>query len=824
MSMNFSRKMTVILRKCEDRTRAMKRFIIEPEDIIHAILSEDYLETVKFVRSATDEGTREALLSLRNGFKEMILDKSEENGPLIIFDISESQETKKLFIEAQKISSELHSRYIEPHHVIAAVFSDRIDDRLKQPFIKAGFSYRKFIKQISYTQQSEQENDRIEIADSESDTPVADYLCKDLTQLASENALDIALNRDDEIQRIIQILGRRKKNNPVLIGKPGVGKTAIVEAIAQRIVQNEVPDVLKNTRLLSLDMGMMVAGTKYRGQFEERMKNFIKELEANDNIILFIDELHNIIGTGSAEGSIDAANMLKPQLSRGLIHCIGATTLKEYRKYIEKDGALERRFQQVVIKEMSKQDTLDILRRIKHKYEDYHNVEYTPEAIDSAVKLSVMYITDRVLPDKAIDVIDEAGSKLNMLKSMKIAKKVNKLSSDLKKVISKKEYFASLGKYEDAGEKRNEQMAIEKQIKSLEEGGSNKETPIVDETIIKEVVSLWTGIPVDKLSLETDRDIVNMENELNSSIIGQEHVIRVASNALKLTLLGLKDNLKPKIAFLFIGPSGVGKTYLAKEIARHVYDKPDSFMRFDMSEYSLEHEVEKLIGSPPGYVGYEEGGRLTEFVRRNPYSLLLFDEIEKAHPNIYNIFLQILDNGELNDSFHRKVDFRNTIIIFTSNIGTLKKGEYGSIGFGNSQQGYNEKDRQRFLDETKNNFRPEFLNRLDNIVVFNRLSRKHIEKIFSMHLTDIASKYSSKGFNIEFDSTVAPYLAKVDYNPEYGARVVNRSIEERIENLITAEILKDRFPKNSTIAFTVIDDDIKYEYYEKDKIRTQEEI
>lgn len=825
MSLNFSRKMTVILRKCEDRTRAMKRFIIEPEDIIHAILSEDYLEATKFIRNATEEGTREMLLVIRNEFKEMIMDKSGENGPLIIFDITESPETKRLFIDAQKISGEMHSRFIEPQHVIAALFNERTDDRLKKPFIKAGFSYRKFIKFISHTEEMQADNERIEIADSESDTPVADYLCKDLTQMAIENQLDAALNRDDEIQRIIQILGRRKKNNPVLIGKPGVGKTAIVEAIAQRIVENEVPEVLKNKRLLSLDMGMMVAGTKYRGQFEERMKSFIKELEANDNIILFIDELHNIIGTGSAEGSIDAANMLKPQLSRGLIHCIGATTLKEYRKYIEKDGALERRFQQVMIKEMSETDTLDILKRIKHKYEDYHNVHYTPEAIESAVELSVMYITDRVLPDKAIDVIDEAGSKLNMLKSMKISAEVNALKTKLKKTVSKKEYFASLGKYTEAGEKRNEQMGIEKKIKALEAGNKeNTDTPIVDEIIVKEVVSLWTGIPVDKLSVDSDRDIGDMENKLNRRIVGQEHVIRVASNALKLTLLGLKDNLKPKIAFLFIGPSGVGKTYLAREIADHVYDKPDSFMRFDMSEYSLEHEVEKLIGSPPGYVGYEEGGRLTEFVRRNPYSLLLFDEIEKANPNIYNIFLQILDNGELNDSFHRKVDFRNTIIIFTSNIGTLKKGEYGSIGFSGTQQGYNERDRQRFLDETKNNFRPEFLNRLDNIIVFNRLSRKHIERIFEMHLKDIAVKYASKGFNIEFNDSIAPYLAENDYNPEYGARVVNRSIEERIENLVTAEILKDTFPKNSTIAFTVKKNKIVYEYFEEEKIRTQEEI
>ncbi len=824
MSLNFSRKLTVILRKCEDRTRALKRFVIEPEDIIHSVLSEDYLDVTKYVQNATESQTRDILLQIRNEFKSIIMSKVTDNSPLIIFDITESQETKRLFLDAQKISRELENRYIEPEHLIAAIFNERSDNRLRKPFIKAGFSYKKFIQLISAGNQSQITDERIEIGDSDSQTPVSDYLCKDLTLAAKENELDPALNRDNEIQRIIQILGRRKKNNPVLIGKPGVGKTAIVEAIAQRIVMNEVPDVLMNKRLLSLDMGMMVAGTKYRGQFEERMKNFIKELEDNDDIILFIDELHNIIGTGSAEGSIDAANMLKPQLSRGQIQCIGATTLKEYRKYIEKDGALERRFQPVMVKEMNESDTLDILQKIKYKYEDYHKVTYTEDAIESAVKLSVLYITDRVLPDKAIDVIDEAGSKLNMHKSIKDAEKSGELKKQLKEIIKQKEYFASLGKYAEAGEQRDKQMSMEKEIRELENNNKNQTLPVVDTDIVKDVVALWTGIPVYKLSTDSGRDTVDMEKRLNANIIGQEHVNKVVSNALKLTLMGLKDSLKPKISFMFIGPSGVGKTFLAKNIAEFVYDKPDSFMRFDMSEYSLEHEVEKLIGSPPGYVGYEEGGRLTEFVKRNPYSLLLFDEIEKAHPNIYNIFLQILDNGELNDSFHRKIDFKNNIIIFTSNIGSFRKGEYTNIGFGNDSNTYDEKARKRFLEETKKNFRPEFLNRLDNIIVFNQLSMDHIRQIFDIHMMKMADKYHSKGFHIVFDNEVSSMLAETSYDMEYGARTVDRSIEEYIENPITEEILSDSFPKDSIIEFYVENNQLMHRYREKEIISTQEEI
>ncbi len=826
MTLNFSKSMTVILRKCEDRTRALKRFVIEPEDIIHSILSEDYSETVKYIIHSTVLHTRESLLVIRDAFKKNILEKSEVSGHLIIFDIAESQETKKLYIEARKVSAEMHSRYIEPEHIIIAVFSENTDKRLRKPFLDAGFVFKNFVQTIKKQTLLNNQNvdERIEIADTESETPIADYLCKDLTKLAMEDALDTAFNRDDEIERIIQILGRRKKNNPILIGKPGVGKTAIVEAIAKKMIAREIPVVLKNKRLLSLDMGMMVAGTKYRGQFEERMKNFIKELENHNDIILFIDELHNIVGTGSAEGSMDASNMLKPQLSRGDIQCIGATTLKEYRKYIEKDGALERRFQQVMIKEMDEDSTIDILKRIKHKYEHYHNVKYSEDAIINAVLLSQMYITERVLPDKAIDVIDEAGSKMNIQMSQKNMKATEKLKNELKTVIGKKEYYASLGKYKEAGEKRDAQIELEKQIKELDQS-KTKDSQImtVDTDIIKEVIALWTGIPINKLSTNANKDIIHIEKKLNEDIVGQEHVVKTISSALKLSLLGLKDNLKPQIVFMFIGPSGVGKTFVAKKIAEYVYDKPDSFMRFDMSEYSLEHEVEKLIGSPPGYIGYEEGGRLTEFVRRNPYSLLLFDEIEKAHPNIYNLFLQILDEGTLNDSFHRKINFKNNIIIFTSNIGTYKKGESKSIGFNPNETEYDEIARKRFLDETKKNFRPEFLNRLDNIIVFNRLNISKIAQIFDIHLHNIADKYSKKGFPIIFGKGIPTFLAKQNYNSEYGARAVDRSIEGNIENKITEEILHDRFPKGRTICFSVKNDEINFEFRELETVKLQEE-
>ncbi|MEJ5307104.1 MAG: ATP-dependent Clp protease ATP-binding subunit [candidate division WOR-3 bacterium] len=815
MELNFSRRMSIILKKSEQRTRGLNRSKVEPYDILLTIVSDRDLATNNYIINSTKSKNPE-VLDILKGILRQYVRKNEENIENITFDVTDSEETKRVFNEAEKIALENGEVYIEPEHFVIAIY--HLNHESKESLDSIGFSIQTFknlVKNPSFRMKIKDEEEKSGIGlDETSPTPLADYLCKDLTKLAKENKLDPVYGREEEIARIIQILGRRKKNNPVLIGKPGAGKTAIVEALADRIVKNMVPENLKNKRILSLDVGMLVAGTKYRGQFEERLKNLIKEIEENKNIILFIDELHVIIGTGAAEGSIDAANMLKPQLSRGDIQCIGATTLSEYHKYIEKDGALERRFQPVDIKEMTPEKTLEVLYHIKNKYEDFHNVEYTDDALKSAVYLSEIYITDRVLPDKAIDVIDEAGSKVNMDFSFKINKQIEILNNELNETIKEKEFFTSVNKFKLAGEKRTKQLEIEEKIRQLKEGISKRTHRLkVSEKVIKEVISQWTGIPVDKLNMDIQNDLIKLEQEFRKDIVGQEHVITKVSKAIKLTLLGIKDPVKPRISMLFLGPSGVGKTFFAKKIAQILFTKKDSFMRFDMSEYSLEHEVQKLIGSPPGYVGYEEGGRLTEFVKRNPFSLLLFDEIEKAHPNVYNIFLQILDDGILTDSYHRTIDFKNTIIVFTSNIGTSENIFKKDIGF--SEKDYDEEKFQKsIMEEVKKNFRTEFLNRLDMIIVFNSLTEENIKEITFKNLQNLSEIYSKKGYNISFSHRVVDYLSKKGFDRNFGARNVSRVIQENIENYITDEILHDKFTTHNEIFFDVVNDRIQVFYGE----------
>ncbi|MDD3802981.1 MAG: ATP-dependent Clp protease ATP-binding subunit [bacterium] len=819
MDLNFSRRMAIILKKCEQRTRGLNRLKVEPYDILLSILSDKDLITGNYVMKASKSTDSDTIEIIKNSLRQLVK-KGEEQSQFIVFDVSESADTKKMYMEAERFALEMGDTAIEPEHAVTAIYVTNPPSR--EVLDSVEFDLAKYIAIIKRGKGKEEDGESIE-TDSSSQTPIADYLCKDLTKMARENNLDPALGRDSEIERVLQILGRRKKNNPVLIGKPGVGKTAIVEALADRIVKNLVPDVIKNKRILSLDVGSLVAGTKYRGQFEERLKNLIKELEENKNIILFIDELHTIIGTGSAEGSIDAANMLKPQLSRGEIQCIGATTLSEYHKYIEKDGALERRFQPVDVKEMDVVQTTAILKKIKHKYEDFHNVEYSDLAIEEAVNLSQMYITDRVLPDKAIDVIDEAGSKVNMELSIKINNQIEKMEKELRETISQKEFFASVNKYKLAGEKRTKQLELETKIKALKEIHTKEHNKIkVAENVIKEVVSLWTGIPVDKLTAENQKDLVKLEQAFLEDVIGQDHAVTTVSKAIKLTLLGIKNPSKPRISMLFLGPSGVGKTMLAKKISELVHSHKDAFMRFDMSEYSSEHEIAKMIGSPPGYVGFEEPGRLTEFVKRNPYSLLLFDEIEKAHPNIYNIFLQILDAGILTDAHHRTVDFKNTIIIFTSNIGT--SDSLKPLGFGDSSSaGSVAKD--KLLEKMKDTFKVEFINRLDNVIVFNHLSKKNIREIMQKHLNSARETYLKKQYRVSFSPDVADYLTEISFNESFGARTVDRAIQENIENKITEEILADKLAPGNELCFSVKNHELNASYKEisKNAVKAEED-
>ncbi|MCS7077580.1 MAG: ATP-dependent Clp protease ATP-binding subunit [Bacteroidia bacterium] len=632
--------------------------------------------------------------------------------------------------------------------------------------------------------------------DKNSKTPVLDNFGRDLTKAAEEGKLDPIIGREKEIERVAQVLSRRKKNNPVLIGEPGVGKTAIAEGLALRIVQKKVSRVLFNKRVVTLDLASLVAGTKYRGQFEERMKAIMAELEKAPNVILFIDELHTIVGAGGASGSLDASNMFKPALARGEIQCIGATTLDEYRQYIEKDGALDRRFQKIMVEPTSIEETLQILNNIKQKYEEHHNVIYTPEAIEACVKLSERYITDRFLPDKAIDVLDEAGSRVH-LSNIQVPKVIEEIEKQIEEVKEKKTQVVKSQRFEEAAKLRDEEKklieALEKAKLKWEEDSKNIKHLVTEENVA-EVVSMMTGIPVTKVATAESQKLLNMANELKGKIIGQDEAVVKLAKAIQRTRAGLKDPKKPIASFLFLGPTGVGKTELAKELARYLFDTEDALIRIDMSEYMEKFAVSRLIGAPPGYVGYEEGGQLTEKVRRKPFSVVLLDEIEKAHPEVFNILLQVLDDGILTDSMGRKVDFKNTVIIMTSNVGARELKNFGkTIGFAPE-----DKEREAQQDNLKRTiqnalrkvFAPEFLNRIDDAIVFNPLEKEHIIQIIDLALNKMFKRLEALNYKIEVTHAVKEFLAEKGYDPQYGARPLNRAIQKYLEDPIAEEILK----------------------------------
>jgi ATP-dependent Clp protease ATP-binding subunit ClpC len=615
-----------------------------------------------------------------------------------------------------------------------------------------------------------------------SKTPALDFFTRDITGLARDEMLDPIIGRNEEMERVIQIVCRRKKNNPVLIGEPGVGKTAIVEGIAERIAQGNVPAILLNKRLLALDLSLVVAGTKYRGQFEERLKAILQEIKTRKNIILFIDEVHTLVGAGAAEGAIDASNMLKPALASGEIQCIGATTLSEYRKYIEREGALERRFQPVMVNPPDKQATLKILKGLRHKYEEYHNVIYTDEALKEAVELSDRYITDRFLPDKSIDVIDEAGSRVKLKRTH--SKDTGKLNKHIEELLRRKEGEVTRQNFELAAKLRDEQKKLEKELHLLMEGKQLKAAKVTVEDIRK-VVSLWTSIPLTRIQIKEQERLLQMEAKLSKEVVGQDEAIKVIAMAIKRARAGLKDPRRPIGSFIFLGPTGVGKTYLAEKLAEFLFDSESALIKLDMSEYMERFNLSKLIGAPPGYVGYDEGGQLTERVRRRPYSVILFDEIEKAHPDIFNILLQILENGVLTDSFGRHIDFKNTCIIITSNIGTKELGR--EIGFG---AGEKKEDKKAFLmSKLKKVFNPEFLNRIDEIVVFNALGRKEMGKIVDILVKDVFDRVKAKGFIVEITKEAKELLIEKGFDPEYGARPLKRAIQRLLEDPLSEKLL-----------------------------------
>lgn len=632
-------------------------------------------------------------------------------------------------------------------------------------------------------------------AGEKSRTPVLDNFGRDLTKMAEDDKLDPIVGREKEIERVAQILSRRKKNNPILIGEPGVGKTAIAEGLALRIIQKKVSRVLFNKRVVTLDLASLVAGTKYRGQFEERMKAVMNELEKSPEVILFIDELHTIVGAGGASGSLDASNMFKPALSRGEIQCIGATTLDEYRQYIEKDGALARRFQVVMVDATSPDETIEILNNIKDKYEEHHHVNYTPEAIAACVKLSDRYISDRFLPDKAIDVMDEAGARVH-INNIYVPKDIIELEEAIENIKKEKNRVVKSQKYEEAAQLRDrEKKLIEQmeQAKARWEDETKVKRYEVNEDNVAEVIGMMTGVPTNRIAQKESNKLLNMGQELKGRVVGQEEAIQKLVKAIQRTRVGLKDPKKPIGSFVFLGPTGVGKTELAKVLASYLFDKDDALVRIDMSEYMEKFSVSRLVGAPPGYVGYEEGGQLTEKVRRKPYSVILLDEIEKAHPDVFNILLQVLDDGILTDGLGRRVDFRNTIIIMTSNIGVRDLKDFGAgIGFAtdSKKDSGDEVMKSTIQNALKKSFSPEFLNRLDDVIVFNSLKREDIHKIIDITLGKLFARILTLGYTVELTDKAKDFLAEKGYDPQYGARPLNRAIQKYLEDAVAEEILK----------------------------------
>jgi ATP-dependent Clp protease ATP-binding subunit ClpC len=694
---------------------------------------------------------------------------------------------------------------------------DIVKDQFKEHISETNDNYKDISSSQTFDDEPDDDDNSIEqnpfnvksttSKPKKSKTPVLDNFGRDLTLFASEGKLDPIIGRHKEIERVSQILSRRKKNNPLLIGEPGVGKSAIAEGLALRIFERKVSRLLYNKRVISLDLASVVAGTKYRGQFEERMKAVMNEIEKNKDIILFIDEIHTIVGAGGAMGSLDASNMFKPALARGEIQCIGATTIDEYRKYIEKDGALERRFQKIIVEPTSTEETIEILNNIKHKYEDHHNVKYTPEAIQACVKLTDRYINDRNLPDKAIDAMDEAGSRVHIT-NMDVPKEIVELENKLESVRIKKNSVVKNQKYEEAARLRDDEKKIEKELLNQQEMWDNelkKKRELVSEDNIIEVVSLISGVPLRKIDQTENIVEFNLEKSIKEKIIGQDNAVDAVVNAIQRNKTGLKDPNKPIGSFIFLGQTGIGKTQLAKSLGEELFNNRESLIRIDMSEYMEKFSVSRLIGAPPGYVGYEEGGQLSERVRRKPYSIVLLDEIEKAHPDVFNMLLQVLDDGYLTDSVGRKIDFKNTVIIMTSNIGTRKLKDFGTgVGFDTD---YKKKDLNKLSSEVlkkslSKKFSPEFLNRVDEIVVFNQLTPIEIEKIVKIELNNFKIRLKNVDYTVKIDNKVIKFLSIKGFDKEFGARPIKRAIQKYLEDPLAKKIVNSEIKKGDKIEIT----------------------
>lgn len=739
---------------------------------------------------------------------------------------SNQVETEHLMLSILKNKENIATQILNQYDLDYDVFRQELDI-VKSNDPRAEFGEEgeeEFEDEKRYSQQSRSTTSK---SNTKSKTPVLDNFGRDVTKLAESGQLDPIVGREKEIERVSQILSRRKKNNPILIGEPGVGKTAIVEGLALRIVQRKVSRVLFNKRVISLDLASLVAGTKYRGQFEERMKAIMNELEKNRDVILFIDELHTIVGAGGASGSLDASNIFKPALARGELQCIGASTLDEYRMYIEKDGALDRRFQKVMVDPPTVEETIQILTNIKSKYEDFHSVTYTDDAIEACVRLSDRYITDRLLPDKAIDVMDEVGARVH-LKNINVPDNILALEKKIEEVKEEKNRVVKSQKFEEAASLRDTEKKLAEELERAklqwEEESKHKRYPITEEDIA-EVINIMTGIPVRKMVEAETEKLRKMSEDMKGMVVGQDEAIAKVVKAIQRNRVGLKDPKKPIGSFIFLGPTGVGKTELARSLAKYLFDSEDSLIRIDMSEYMEKFTVSRLIGAPPGYVGYEEGGQLTEKVRRKPYSVILLDEIEKAHPDIYNILLQVLDDGQLTDGLGRKVDFKNTIIIMTSNIGVRQLKDFGAgVGFATQARLANEEKEHKAVIEKalKRTFSPEFLNRIDDVVIFNSLTQEDIFKIIDISMKGVLKRVENLGYKLELSEEAKTFLAERGYDQQFGARPLHRAIQKYLEDPLAEEILNTNVKPGDLLIVELDKDNDKLTFSIKENASTQE--
>ncbi|WP_225229672.1 ATP-dependent Clp protease ATP-binding subunit [Sporosarcina quadrami] len=795
----FTQRAQKVLQLAQEEAIRMKHESIGTEHILLGLIREGGGIAAKAL-----EAIDVSFDTIEKGVESLVGSGSKEVGPIVHY----TPRAKKVIELSVDESRKLGHSYIGTEHILLALIREG-EGVAARVLNNAGVSLNRARQQVLQLLGSNDASVGSTGTSSSASTPTLDSLARDLTEVAREGSLDPVIGRGKEITRVIEVLARRTKNNPVLIGEPGVGKTAVAEGLALQIVNNEVPEILRDKRVMTLDMGTVVAGTKYRGEFEDRMKKVMEEIRQAGNIILFIDELHTLIGAGGAEGAIDASNILKPSLARGELQCIGATTLDEYRKYIEKDAALERRFQPIQVDEPTVDETILIIRGLRDRYEAHHRVKITDEAIDAAAKMSDRYISDRFLPDKAIDLIDEAGSKVR-LRSYTTPPNLKELEAKLEAVRHEKNAAVQAQEFEKAASFRDKEQKMKEELESTKtewkekQGKKESEVTVND---IAEVVAMWTGVPVSKIAETESAKLLNMEELLHERVIGQSEAVTAISRAIRRARAGLKDPKRPIGSFIFLGPTGVGKTELARALAEAMFGDEDAMIRIDMSEYMEKHATSRLVGSPPGYVGYEEGGQLTEKVRRKPYSVVLLDEIEKAHPDVFNILLQVLEDGRLTDSKGRTVDFRNTVVIMTSNVGAeaLKQNRY--VGF-NLQDGKKDYEgmKSSMLDSLKKAFRPEFLNRVDEMIVFHSLEKEHLQKIVSLMSSELTKRLAEQEITLDLTEAAKLKIADEGYDPDYGARPLRRALQKHIEDRLSEELLKGTVLTGGTVIVDVEDD------------------